>query len=114
MKSQVPFKPRLMPLLAALLLLPLSAIADSGMEPLTLDRIAEHNHRDSCWLVIEGKVYDVTPWIPEHPAPPAVILPWCGEEDATEGMRTKGYGRDHSDEAWQRLDVYKIGVIVEE
>jgi len=57
---------------------------------------------------IEGKVYDISAYIPEHPTPASVLTSWCGKE-ATEGMRTKGYGRDHSPTAWRMLDDYLVG-----
>jgi hypothetical protein len=69
----------------------------------TWDEIAEHNSLDSCWKVIEGKVYDFTDYIPDHPTPPEVMERWCGKE-STEAMRTKGYGRDHSPAAWAMID----------
>lgn len=74
----------------------------------TLEQVADHGDEASCWLIIDGAVYDVTNYLPMHPSPPSVLLEWCGKE-ATEGMRTKGYGRDHSDRAWQMLEKYKIG-----
>ena len=33
----------------------------------TWDEIAEHDTDNSAWIVIHGKVYDVTEWIPKHP-----------------------------------------------
>ncbi len=74
----------------------------------TLDEVAERDTLENCWVAIEGKVYDLSDYIPNHPTPPSVIKPWCGQE-ASEGMRTKGYGRDHSAAAWGMLDDYLIG-----
>lgn len=76
----------------------------------TMAEVKPHNSEDDCWLVIEGKVYDVSSYVERHPAPPSVLLPWCGGE-ATEGMRTKGYGRDHSPAAWELLETFRIGRI---
>jgi cytochrome b involved in lipid metabolism len=78
----------------------------------SLTEVAEHNTLESCWMVIEGKVYDFTDYIPEHPTPPFVMEQWCGRE-ATEGMRTKGYGRDHTPAAWAMMEPYLIGTLVE-
>lgn len=75
---------------------------------ITLAEVAEHGGAQSCWMAIEGKVYDVTAYLDRHPAPPAVLLKWCGRE-ATEGMRTKGYGRDHSAAAWVSLERHYVG-----
>ncbi len=76
----------------------------------TLAEISRHNQLDDCWMAIEGKVYDFSAYIPMHPTPPQIMAPWCGRE-ATEGMRTKGYGRDHSPVAWQMMEPYQIGVL---
>lgn len=78
----------------------------------SLEDIAAHNSQADCWVAIEGKVYDISAYIPNHPAPPTVLVPWCGKV-ATEGMRTKGYGRDHSPAAWGMLDSYQIGTFQE-
>lgn len=79
-----------------------------GSPTYTLAEVAEHNTLDDCWMAFEGGVYDFTDYIEQHPTPPAVLEPWCGKE-ATEGMRTKGYGRDHSERAWQMAEQYRIG-----
>jgi cytochrome b involved in lipid metabolism len=79
----------------------------------TLEQVAEHDRLDDCWMAIEGKVYDFTGYVGQHPTPPAILEPWCGKE-ATEGMRTKGYGRDHSERAWQMAEQYLIGTLAGE
>ena len=33
----------------------------------TLEEVAEHNTNDSLWCVINDKVYDITPFISNHP-----------------------------------------------
>ena len=90
-------------------------VAEEGAETLPeIDAatLAEHASLDSCWMAIEGKVYDFTNYVPQHPTPPFVMEPWCGRE-ATEGMRTKGYGRDHSPAAWAMMEPYLIGTFVD-
>lgn len=79
----------------------------------TLSEVAEHDSLESCWMAIEGKVYDFTDYIPDHPTEPSVMEEWCGRE-ATEGMRTKGYGRDHSRRAWAMMEDYLIGILEEQ
>ena len=93
-------------------LTPTARAGDKQGEPgsYTLAEVAEHDRLDDCWMVIEGTVYDFTGYIDQHPTPPAVLEPWCGKE-ATEGMRTKGYGRDHSERAWQMAEQYAIGTL---
>jgi len=84
----------------------------AGATPITLEELASHNSEQDCWIAVEGKVYDITTYVPKHPVPPAILLAWCGKE-ATEGMRTKGYGRDHSPIAWEMLDAYFVGSLAE-
>lgn len=43
-------------------------------------------------LAINGQVYDLSAYLPEHPSKPDIILPWCGKE-ASEAYRTKTRGR---------------------
>ncbi|KAI9050543.1 hypothetical protein LZ554_005704 [Drepanopeziza brunnea f. sp. 'monogermtubi'] len=51
--------------------------------PLTGAEIAKHNSRESCWVIVHGKAYDVTDFLPEHPGGPKIILKYAGR-DATE------------------------------
>jgi L-lactate dehydrogenase (cytochrome) len=51
--------------------------------PLTGEEIAKHNSRESCWVIVHGKAYDVTEFLPEHPGGPKIILKYAGK-DATE------------------------------
>ena len=76
----------------------------------SLSQIAEHASENDCWIAVEGKVYDISTYLSMHPTPPSVLIPWCGK-DATQGMRTKGYGRDHSPQAWALLSNYLIGTV---
>ncbi len=48
----------------------------------TLEEIATHNLETDCWLAIEGKVYDVTEFIPNHPGGKAVLA-GCGKDATT-------------------------------
>lgn len=45
--------------------------------------LAEHATRDSCWIVVHNKVYDVTEFLDEHPGGSKIILKYAGK-DATE------------------------------
>ncbi|KAJ5937271.1 FMN-dependent dehydrogenase-domain-containing protein [Penicillium verhagenii] len=45
--------------------------------------VAKHNNSKSCWVVLYGKVYDVTDFVAEHPGGANVILRLAGK-DATE------------------------------
>ncbi|KAI0013118.1 FMN-dependent dehydrogenase-domain-containing protein [Xylariaceae sp. FL0662B] len=45
--------------------------------------VSKHNDKESCWVVIHGKAYDVTEFLPEHPGGMKIILKYAGK-DATE------------------------------
>lgn len=45
--------------------------------------IAKHSSQSSCWVIVHGKAYDVTEFLPEHPGGPKIILKYAGK-DATE------------------------------
>lgn len=40
--------------------------------------VSAHSTRESCWTVINGGVYDLTSWIPQHPGGEQAILKLCG------------------------------------
>jgi L-lactate dehydrogenase (cytochrome) len=50
---------------------------------LTGGEVAEHSSAESCWVIVHGKAYDVTEFLPEHPGGPKIILKYAGK-DATE------------------------------
>ncbi|KAI9933640.1 hypothetical protein ASPWEDRAFT_174801 [Aspergillus wentii DTO 134E9] len=54
-----------------------------GQNKLTGEAVAQHNSKDSCWVIVHGKAYDVTEFLPEHPGGQKIILKYAGK-DATE------------------------------
>ncbi|PSN66959.1 hypothetical protein BS50DRAFT_573747 [Corynespora cassiicola Philippines] len=56
---------------------------DTQKVKLTGADIAEHNSKDSCWVIVHGRAYDVTEFLPEHPGGSKIILKYAGK-DATE------------------------------
>lgn len=48
----------------------------------TLEEVAQHNKAGDCWIVVHGKVFDVTKFVAEHPGGQKVILNVAGQ-DAT-------------------------------
>ncbi|PSS02108.1 FMN-dependent dehydrogenase-domain-containing protein [Coniella lustricola] len=45
--------------------------------------VAKHSTSDDCWVIVHGKAYDVTEFLPEHPGGMKIILKYAGK-DATE------------------------------
>lgn len=50
---------------------------------LTGEQVSSHNNRDTCWVIVHGRAYDVTEFLPEHPGGSKIILKYAGK-DATE------------------------------
>lgn len=72
------------------------------MEIYTRDEIYKHNTSKSCWLIVNNKVYDVTKWLPYHPAGINSILNHAGK-DCTKDFYF------HSQNAIKFWRKYKIG-----
>ncbi|KAK6118523.1 hypothetical protein DH2020_047790 [Rehmannia glutinosa] len=70
------------------------------------EEVAKHNKTKDCWLIISGKVYDVTPFMDDHPGGDEVLLSATGK-DATNDFEDVG----HSDSAREMMDKYYIGEI---
>jgi cytochrome b involved in lipid metabolism len=62
--------------------------ASGGSGGYTLAQVAKHNDRADCWSAIEGKVYDLTGWVGQHPGGPGTIAGMCGV-DSTVAFRGK-------------------------
>ena len=77
--------------------------------PRDLLEVARHSSEGSCWLVLHGKVYDVTKFVPFHPGGSA-ILEGCGK-DATRLFETRpmGSGTGHSSYAREKAKTYYLG-----
>ncbi|TYJ00550.1 hypothetical protein E1A91_A13G093200v1 [Gossypium mustelinum] len=70
----------------------------------TMQEAAQHNTKDDCWIVIDGKVYDVTSYLDEHPGGDDVVLESTGK-DATDDFEDAG----HSKSAKELLQSFCIG-----
>lgn len=57
-------------------------VADKN-KPITATEIAKHNAEDDCWVSIDGNVYDVTDFLPDHPGGKRAITIYAGK-DCTE------------------------------
>jgi cytochrome b involved in lipid metabolism len=69
-----------------------------------------HDNQNDCWLLISGKIYDVTNYISSHPGGANEIIKYCGT-DATKAFvsKDKKNPQDHSAAAYAMLKDYYIG-----
>ncbi|RDX87794.1 hypothetical protein CR513_30692, partial [Mucuna pruriens] len=72
----------------------------------TLAQVSEHNNSKDCWLIIDGKVYNVTKFLDDHPGGDDVLLSATGK-DATDDFEDVG----HSDSARAMLNDLYVGDI---
>ncbi|KAJ1704275.1 hypothetical protein LUZ63_004054 [Rhynchospora breviuscula] len=72
----------------------------------TLSEVSEHNTNKDCWLIINGKVYDVTKFLEDHPGGDDVLISSTGK-DATDDFEDVG----HSTTARAMMDEYYVGDI---
>ena len=80
----------------------------NGTVVLSMGELAKHNKTTDCWLLIQGKVYDVTNYLTVHPGGVGTIEPYCGKE-ATDAFLTRGGTGSHSNAAFQDLTQFLLG-----
>ena len=74
---------------------------------ITQSEVERANTEEKAWVVINGKVYDVTEFAEEHPGGEHLIQEVFGK-DATEGFESV----THSDAAMEILEELYIGDLV--
>ena len=76
---------------------------------ISLTQITQHSSRSSCWSAINGGVYDLTSWIPNHPGGEQKILSLCGIDGSSR------YNSKHGGEAKpaRMLAGFKLGILAQ-
>lgn len=93
-----------------MLLTLLSAALALELEPA---EVARHDHAEDCWLILEGEVYDVTPWVAAHPGGDH-ILRGCGKDATWFFEHRDEAGAGHSEGARALLPSYHLGAVGED
>ena len=78
------------------------------MTLLNMEEVKKHNSRESCYSVVDDKVYDLTSWIDQHPGGASNILKICGI-DGTSAFRGK---HDNNPKQANQLEEFFIGDLV--
>uniref|UniRef100_A0A2P2JTH5 Uncharacterized protein MANES_18G044000 n=1 Tax=Rhizophora mucronata TaxID=61149 RepID=A0A2P2JTH5_RHIMU len=72
----------------------------------TLSQVGQHKSKEDCWLVIDGKVLNVSKFLEEHPGGDEVLIQSAGK-DATKEFKDVG----HSKAAQDLIRKYQVGVV---
>jgi cytochrome b involved in lipid metabolism len=76
---------------------------------LTLAEVAKHNTASDCWMVIGGRVFDLTGYT-SHPGGDTYV-PYCGKNGTDAYYTIPQTGRSHSARADSILGDYEIGIL---
>ena len=81
-------------------------VSSDAATVLTIEEVSKHSTKSDCWMVIDNKVLDLSPYT-AHPDDSYVA--YCGKE-ATQAFNDKGgKGQNHSQRAFGMLDSFAIG-----
>ncbi|CAM9622483.1 unnamed protein product [Heterosigma akashiwo] len=83
-------------------------ISSSQVRRFSWQDVAKHNTEQDCWMIIEGKVYNITEWLERHPGGKQILLVSAGR-DCTDGFIS--YHPFALTKARQALAKYEIGVL---
>ncbi|CAM9210211.1 unnamed protein product [Discosporangium mesarthrocarpum] len=77
--------------------------APSGGKSITVKEMNKHDNEDDCWIAVEGKVYDVTDFLDDHPGGAESITLTAGQDSTDE------FNALHSQKARDMLKDYYVG-----
>ena len=75
-----------------------------NIKKITLEDLEKHKGGENPWILIDGKVYDVTNFLTKHPGGKEILIKNSGKDSTKEFMDIK-----HSEDAKKLLDTYFIG-----
>eukprot|EP00740_Mantoniella_antarctica_P003990 CAMPEP_0181361618 /NCGR_PEP_ID=MMETSP1106-20121128/7428_1 /TAXON_ID=81844 /ORGANISM="Mantoniella antarctica, Strain SL-175" /LENGTH=155 /DNA_ID=CAMNT_0023475235 /DNA_START=213 /DNA_END=680 /DNA_ORIENTATION=- len=76
---------------------------EAEVKGIKMSEVEQHTSLDDLWLVIDGKVYDVTPFMDDHPGGGEIMLSAAGK-DGTQDFEDVG----HSPHARELLKKYYL------
>ncbi|KAL9953373.1 hypothetical protein ACROYT_G040782 [Oculina patagonica] len=87
------------------------AMVDSWSADLlfSLQEVQRHNKVDDAWIVIDGKVYDVSSYVAAHPGEKAILRNAGG--DSTQGFRQQAAHRVVKNHIASLLEKFYIGLL---
>ncbi len=93
----------------SVVLIPAAVQTNTAGETITTATVAMHSIEKDCWVIVNDKAYNVTPFIPAHPGGGSALIAYCGK-DATVAFNTNSSStRTHSSTARTILANYLVG-----
>ncbi|CAD0082148.1 unnamed protein product [Aureobasidium vineae] len=74
--------------------------------------VASHNTAKSCYVTVGTKVYDITPFLEDHPGGGDLIVEYGGKD--VKDIMDDTASHFHSESAWEILDDYLVGFVATE
>ena len=78
-----------------------------GDRDVTRAEVAQHNTFEDCWVIIRGKVYDISEWKDHHPGGPFVARMHAGKDATAE------FGDYHSKMAELHMTHFCVGKLID-
>ena len=72
--------------------LEVDALQSNNARVISATELSLHSIEKDCWVAYNGKVYDVTEWLPQHPGSADAIIPYCGTAEEFETAFTNQHG----------------------
>ena len=72
----------------------------------TKTELSKHNKQSDCWVGYNGKVYDITTFLPKHPGSAGALSPYCGTSDEFKQAFEKKHGTSKVNK------LMKVGVFI--
>jgi cytochrome b involved in lipid metabolism len=87
---------------------PVASVSPTAGTTYTLADVAKHKTPTDCWTTVNGSVYNLTPFVNQHPGGVENITKICGIDGTSQFMAQHGSDRDPQRE----LATLKIGTLV--
>lgn len=88
--------------------MPARECADQDQE-YTVEDVSKHCHPDDVWVIYKQSVYNLTPFVHDHPGGIEVIREWAGKDVTL--IMSDADSHQHSPSAMLMLSKYKIGTV---